>query len=38
MHSDPNCDCFKVKVSLVCESKEGFSTKHFINIHKWALI
>mmetsp|Transcript_99948 Transcript_99948/g.279986 ORF Transcript_99948/g.279986 Transcript_99948/m.279986 type:complete len:250 (+) Transcript_99948:2135-2884(+) len=34
-HEDPNLDCFVVKVSLVCESKAGFSIKQFTKTHKW---
>mmetsp|Transcript_20160 Transcript_20160/g.60378 ORF Transcript_20160/g.60378 Transcript_20160/m.60378 type:complete len:244 (+) Transcript_20160:88-819(+) len=34
---DPNLDCFVVSVSLVCESKAGFSTRHLMKTHRWAL-
>mmetsp|Transcript_79803 Transcript_79803/g.258133 ORF Transcript_79803/g.258133 Transcript_79803/m.258133 type:complete len:227 (+) Transcript_79803:2201-2881(+) len=34
-HTEPNFDCLVVKVSLVCESKAGFSMRQFTKIHRW---
>mmetsp|Transcript_98086 Transcript_98086/g.245798 ORF Transcript_98086/g.245798 Transcript_98086/m.245798 type:complete len:237 (+) Transcript_98086:1997-2707(+) len=35
-HLEPNFDVFVIRVSFVCESKAGFSTRHLMKTHKWA--
>mmetsp|Transcript_2795 Transcript_2795/g.7233 ORF Transcript_2795/g.7233 Transcript_2795/m.7233 type:complete len:254 (-) Transcript_2795:932-1693(-) len=34
-HLEPNFDCFVMSVSLVCESKAGFSTRHLMKTQMW---